>query len=46
MAKRKKYKRTNNDLQKITHETKDWVTRTPLKIGGNNNMTTNFWNRK
>jgi len=31
MAKRKKYKRTNNDLQNITHKTKDQVTRTPLK---------------
>ena len=26
----KKYKRTNNDLQSITHKTKDLVTRTPL----------------
>jgi hypothetical protein len=36
MAKRKKHKRTNNDLQrstKHTHNTKDRVTRTPLKIG-------------
>jgi hypothetical protein len=36
MAKRKKHKRTNNDLQrstKHTHKTKDRVTRTPLKIG-------------
>jgi hypothetical protein len=24
-------KRTNNDLQNITHKTKDWVTGTPLK---------------
>ena len=31
---KKKYKRTNNDLQKHTHKTKDRVTRTPLKIGG------------
>jgi hypothetical protein len=30
MAKKKKYKRTNNDLQH-THKTKDRVTRTPLK---------------
>ena len=30
---KKKYKRTNNDLQNITHKTKDRVTRTPLKIG-------------
>jgi hypothetical protein len=27
----KKDKRTNNDLQKIIHKTKDWITRTPLK---------------
>jgi hypothetical protein len=27
----KKDKRTNNDLQNITHKTKDRVTRTPLK---------------
>jgi hypothetical protein len=26
-------KRTNNDLQNITHKTKNRVTRTPLKIG-------------
>jgi hypothetical protein len=31
---KKKYKRTNNDLQKYTYKTKDWVTQTPLKIGG------------
>ena len=31
---KKKDKRTNNDLQNITHKTKDRVTRTPLKIGG------------
>jgi hypothetical protein len=35
MAKRKKDKRTNNDLQNFTHKTKDRVTRTPLKIGVN-----------
>jgi len=29
-GKKKKYKRTNNDLQNITHKTKDRVTRTPL----------------
>jgi len=29
------YKRTNNDLQNITHKTKDSVTRTPLKPGMN-----------
>ena len=34
MDKRKKYKRTNNDLQNITHKTKDRVTRTPLKTRG------------
>jgi hypothetical protein len=33
-SKNKKDKRTNNDLQNITHKTKDHVTRTPLKIGG------------
>ena len=26
--------RTNNDLQNIAHKTKDWVTWTPLKTGG------------
>ena len=30
---KKKYKRTNNDLQNITHKTKDRVTRTPIKTG-------------
>jgi len=30
---KKKYKRTNKDLQGITHKTKDRVTRTPLKTG-------------
>jgi len=30
----KKDKRTNNDLQNITQKTKDRVTRTPLKTGG------------
>ena len=34
MAKRKKDKRANNDLQNITHKTKDQVKRTPLKTGG------------
>ena len=34
MIKRKKYKRTNNDLQKNTHKAKDRVTPTPLKTGG------------
>jgi hypothetical protein len=28
---KKKYKRTNNDLQNITYKTKDRVTRTPTK---------------
>jgi len=32
---KKKYKGTNNNLQNITHKTKDRVTRTPLKIGVN-----------
>ena len=31
---KKKYKRTNDDLQNITYKTKDRVTQTPLKIGG------------
>ena len=31
---KKKYKRTNNDLQTITHKTKDRVTQTPLKTWG------------
>jgi len=31
---KKKYKRTNNDLQSITHKTKDRITRTPLKTRG------------
>jgi hypothetical protein len=31
MAKKKKGKRTNNDLQNITQKTKDRATRTPLK---------------
>ena len=31
----KKYKRTNNDLQKHTYKTKNRVTRTPLKTGVN-----------
>ena len=35
MAKRK---RTNNDLQNITHKTKDRVTRTPLKPGVNSGV--------
>jgi hypothetical protein len=35
---KKKYKRTNNDLQSITHKTKDRVTRTPLKTGVNSGI--------
>jgi len=31
---KKKDKKTNNDLQNITHKTKDQVTQTPLKTGG------------
>ena len=27
-------KKTNNDLQNITHSTKDRITRTPQKTGG------------
>jgi len=34
MAKKKKYKRTNNDIQYTIQKTKDLVTRTPLKTGG------------
>jgi uncharacterized protein (UPF0333 family) len=34
MGKKKKYKKTNNDLQNITHKTKDRVIQTPLKTGG------------
>jgi len=34
MAKRKKDKRTKNDLQNTMHKTKDRATRTPLKTGG------------
>ena len=33
-GKRKKYKRTNNDLQNLQIKLKDRVTRTPLKTGG------------
>jgi len=35
MVKRKKDKRTNNDLQNTTQKTKDRATRTPLKPGMN-----------
>jgi len=34
MAKRKKDKRTNNDLQDIKQKTTDRATRNPLKTGG------------
>jgi len=34
MAKRKKYKITNNDLQNITQKTKDQATRAPLNTWG------------
>jgi hypothetical protein len=34
MAKEEKDNRTNDDLQNTTHKTKDRVTRTPLKTGG------------
>ena len=30
---RKRHKRTNNDLQNITHKTKDRINRTPLRKG-------------
>ena len=33
-----KRKRTNNDLQNITHKTKDQVARTPLKQGVNSGV--------
>ena len=33
-GRKKKEKRTNNDLQNITHKTKDQVTRIPLTPGG------------
>ena len=33
-GKKKKDERTNNNLQNITHKTKDRVIRTPLKTGG------------
>jgi hypothetical protein len=38
MVKRKKNKRTNNDLQNIHYKTKDRVTRTPLKQLGVNSV--------
>ena len=33
IAQKKKTKRTNNDLQDITHKTKDRIARTPFKAG-------------
>jgi hypothetical protein len=36
---KKKYKTTNNDLQKHTHRIKDRVTRTPLQTGVNSCAT-------
>ena len=38
MAKKKKDKRTNNDLQNITHKTNDRGTRTPLKTWVNSGV--------
>jgi len=35
-------KRTNNNLQNITHKTKDRVTRTPLKIDLYSTTTTSI----
>jgi hypothetical protein len=35
MSKRQRAKRTNHDLQNITHKTKDRVTLAPLKTGVN-----------
>jgi len=35
---KKRDKRTNNDLQKILHKTKDWITQTPLKTGVNSGV--------
>jgi hypothetical protein len=34
IVKKKKDKRTNNDQQNITHKTKNRLTQTPLKTGG------------
>jgi hypothetical protein len=34
MVKKKKDKRTNNDLQNTTQKTKTWAKRTSLKTGG------------
>jgi len=38
MAKKKQDKRTNNDLQNITHKTNDRGTRTPLKTWVNSGV--------
>ena len=35
-------KRTNNDLQNITHKTNDRVTRTPLKSGVNSGASESY----
>ena len=35
-------KRTNNDLQNITHKTNDRVTRTPLKTGVNSGASESY----
>jgi hypothetical protein len=37
-----KRKRTNNDLQNITHKTKDQETQTPLKPGVNSGRVSSF----
>jgi hypothetical protein len=38
MAKKKKYNRTNNDLQNTTQKTEDPVTGIPLKTGVNSGV--------
>jgi hypothetical protein len=38
-------KNTNNDLQYTTQKTKNWATRTPLKIGENSWFTVSDWPR-
>jgi hypothetical protein len=47
---KKKYKKTNNDLQNITHKTKDRVTRSPLNDSINmiitNNYLSPYWTEK
>jgi hypothetical protein len=37
--KKKKTRRTNNDLQDITHKSKDRITRTPFKAGSDINSS-------